>query len=67
MGQLHFLVPHPSRLTPQATQTAYVCGRDYLPFLSRIALSASGQLTVSREEDESGTFNILWSTLGHGV
>jgi hypothetical protein len=67
MGQLHFLVPHPDRMSPQAIQTAYVCGRDYLPFVSRVALSAGGELTVSRDEEESGTFNILWGTLGHGV
>ncbi len=67
MGQFHFLVPDPSQLSPQAFQTAYVCGRDYLPFVSRISTGPGGELTVDREEDESGTFNILWPTTGHGT
>jgi hypothetical protein len=67
MGQFHFLVPDTSQLSPQALQRAYVCGRDYLPFVSRITTGPGGELTVDREEDESGTFNILWPTAGHGT
>jgi len=67
MGQLHFLVPHSDRLSPQAVQTAYVCGRDYLPFVSRVTAGPGGELTVDREEEESGTFNILWPTASHGT
>ncbi len=66
MGQFHFLVPDPGQLSPQAIQTAYVCGRDYLPFVSRVTPGPGGELTINREEDESGTFNILWPTTSHG-
>jgi hypothetical protein len=66
MGQHHFLVPHPNRVSPRAIQTAYICGRDYLPFVCRVTTSGGGELVVDREEEESGTFNILWPTATHG-
>ncbi|HEY2827141.1 MAG TPA: endo-1,4-beta-xylanase [Pirellulales bacterium] len=66
MGQLHFLVPPPHRVLPQAIQSAHICGRDYLPFVSRVTYSPNGELTIDREEDESGTFHILWPTASHG-
>ena len=66
MGQLHFVVPQPGCISQHAIQSAHVCGRDYLPFVSRVAMSSAGELTVDREEDESGTFHILWPTSDHG-
>jgi hypothetical protein len=59
MGQLRFLLPHADRLSPQAIENAHICGRDRLPWITRITV-ADGQLIVNRDESESGTFHILW-------
>ncbi|HTQ39528.1 MAG TPA: hypothetical protein VMJ32_10895, partial [Pirellulales bacterium] len=66
MGQIRFLVPQPNRVSPQAIQTAHICGRDRLPFICRVTAGTSGELTVERDEDESGTFNILWPVAERG-
>jgi hypothetical protein len=66
MGQFHFLVPDSERLSPQALQSAHICGRDRLPFVCRVSKTTSGELTVAREEEESGNFNIVWTTPSHG-
>ncbi|HEY2882676.1 MAG TPA: endo-1,4-beta-xylanase [Pirellulales bacterium] len=67
MGQYHFLVPQADRVSPQAVETAYVCGRDRLPFIGQVSLGQTGELTVFREEDESGTFHILWPVPNRGI
>jgi Glycosyl hydrolase family 10 len=66
MGRLCFLIPERERLTPEAVQTAQVCSRDRLPFVTRALFSAEGELLVDREESESGNFQILWSIADRG-
>ncbi len=63
MGQLRFLIPRSDRLSQQAIESAHICGRDRLPWITRITV-ADGQLVADRDESESGTFHILWSLAG---
>ena len=66
MGRLRFIIPDPARILPQAVQTAQVCNRERLPFVTRTVLASNGELTVDREESESGNFQILWPIADRG-
>jgi hypothetical protein len=66
MGQLRFLVPQANRVSAQAVQTAHISGRDRLPFVCRVTVGSNGELTIERDEDESGTFNMLWPVAERG-
>ncbi len=59
MGQMRFTVPS-QPLPSRAIETAHICGRDRLPWTTRISLD-DDQLVAERDESESGTFHILWS------
>jgi Glycosyl hydrolase family 10 len=66
MGQLHFLVPQPERLSPESIASAHFTGRDRLPLITSAELETPGELLVDREDGESGSFNILWPVEGRG-
>jgi hypothetical protein len=66
MGQLRFFVPLADQISREAIETAHVCGRDRLPWITRITFE-NDELVAERVESESGTFHILWSIPDRGV
>jgi hypothetical protein len=65
MGQLRFSVPLADQVSREAIETAHVCGRDRLPWVTRISFETD-QLIAERVEGESGTFHILWTVPDRG-
>jgi hypothetical protein len=65
MGQLRFSVPLADQVSREAIETAHICGRDRLPWTTRINFDES-EIVAERIESESGTFHILWSVPERG-
>lgn len=66
MGQMRFVAPQPERVSPLASQTAYLAGPDGTPWECH-RLWEGNALTITRETRESGNLYIPWVVAGHGL